>query len=201
MENRYLVSVDDLKSNGLIHGNVDSELITPILLRVQDRTIQMMLGTALYKKLLDYVQTYNNGSGTAIPEPYANLLYKYVIPAIIPHVEMRSTTFVTWRVRNAGAGTFNDQYFKTSTRQEVDDLKKMIEGDSNYYDNELIKHLTWSVTNGTEGGKLYTEYDCGQCIDGGHDPQSKKKTIGNFAFVKGGKSKKHCGRFNDHNRC
>lgn len=181
MEKVYLLSVEDLKANGFIHGNVEVENLTAILYRTQDRIIQKMIGTKLYEKLLTLVQAYNNGDtpSTAIPDPYAELLYKKVIPCMIPHVEKRSTTFATWRIRNAGTGTFNDQYFKTSTRQEVKDLNDLIDQDITFYDNELITYLK------VKGKTVFPEYECGQECEGGHDPQKKKTPVlVNLFFIK-----------------
>lgn len=189
MEKRYIISPEQLMKAGFIHQNTEATSISPIILRVQDRIIQSILGTKLYKKCLDLIQAYNNGNAptTPVPEPYKNLLNNFVIDCLVCYVEMETTTFITWKMRAAGVGQNNDQWFKPSSKQETTDLKKQIEVYAVHYRNQLLAHLEWSLTNGTDGAKLYPEYECGQGVDAGIDPQKKKTTIaGNFLFIKGG---------------
>ena len=55
----FLISAYNLKNLGFISQNVDDTLLSTIIIRVQDTMIEPILGTSLFKRLLEGI-TQNN---------------------------------------------------------------------------------------------------------------------------------------------
>lgn len=177
---RFLISATDLKDNGFIHGNVEDKVLSVLIHRVQHNTIRPILGGVLYKKLLDDVEAYNNGNSpsTPIPANYDTLLNDYVVPCLIPYVEMRATTHLNWKIRNKSVGTANDEHIRSSNRQETKDLVNELETDAIERRNELIKYLC-------DNTDLFPEYL--ECNNVDVKPEGMDSSAGdNFLFVFGG---------------
>lgn len=182
MSKVYLITPEDLASNGFIHGNVEASILNPVIQRVQDNILQYILGTALLNKLKTLVETYNNGSGPTIDEPYLTLYQEYVIPCLVAHCEKKALPYINQRIRNKAVTRANDQYVTASSKAEITDLKQEIESDCTAYENRLVDYL---CENGTT--LFPNEYIFTQAGTGNVNPKTKRiaKTR-NLMFVHGG---------------
>ena len=80
----HLISVSNLKKLSYISSNVDDNLISTIITRVQDTVIEPILGSSLYNHLLQAVD--NNTLNINEQE----LLSKYLSNCLIAAVEVRA---------------------------------------------------------------------------------------------------------------
>lgn len=148
----YIISAEKLTEDGFIHGNVETKVLSTIIERVQLTKIKPALGGVLYRKVLELIQDEQENS-TAIPEPYATLIDTYIVPALIPLVEIRATTHLNWKMKNKAVGTSSDEYIRPSVRQETSDLKDELMADAMAARNELIRYLKANASDFPE----YTE--------------------------------------------
>lgn len=98
MAKALLVSEKTLKSNSIVNDNVDSMYILPAIEYAQDSSLQSVLGTLLYNKLMDLVA---DGSITGETD-YKYLLDEYVTPFLINKVTAEIQLPLAYKLRNQG---------------------------------------------------------------------------------------------------
>ena len=140
----YLVDLETLKHYSYIEGDVNAEKLTVTLKRVQDRYIEPILGTTLYKKLLSDVE--NN----SIIGDYITLM-GYVLDCLYVGCEMKATTHQNFKIRNKYTGVADDQNGRANSVNENNNLKDELNKDFWFYKNRLIGYLK-------DNADLFPEY-------------------------------------------
>jgi hypothetical protein len=157
MNKVLLISEDTLKTYTAINDNVQSDELRFCILQAQAIFIQESLGTNLYDKMLDLVETGDiQLSGNT---KYKLLLDRYIQPTLITYSYYLGMTnfYVKWvsvgLVKNSSEqGTSIDhrtfQYLKSDAKQQ-----------SEFNDNLLRRHLIFNTG-------LYPEYVSGDLNNG-----------------------------------
>ena len=140
------IKTEQLTQYGFVHANVEEDIILNALYRVQDTQIQPVLGTPLFKKIIDMIKAGN------VPEPYYSLMVEKIIPALVPLVEIKLTFHLTSEIENKGVGSNNDEYMRSNSVEQNNNLRNEIWKDARHYLNQLTKHLC------DDNGELYPEY-------------------------------------------
>lgn len=110
----YLLSVATLKTLTTISDNIDEKLIGPEILTAQDLYIHPLLGTALFRKLLDLVDT--NAIRDPANENYKNLLDDHLRPALINYTLSEIPETINFQFSNKGVLT------KTSENSQAPEI-------------------------------------------------------------------------------
>ena len=144
MDNIYLIGEDDLKQYTAINDNVDACYINPAIIKAQDIGLQPLIGTALYKRLLQMV---NDGTIAAEGnEHYKELLDVYVTP----YLRERTAVELVWnlfaKLRNAGVVTSNDQQTQQMSIGDCEYLRKKYDYDADFYGGRLTDYLKANST-------------------------------------------------------
>ena len=142
----YLLSTDDLKKKGLIHTNTDTKILSRSILIVQDREIQPILGSPLFRALLTRVEN-NDWNAT-----YRELMDDYVIPAMVASVDAQVVLFGTNKITNKGTGRVTDDNFNPNNRQDNALIKDELESVADFYKRRLVGFLM------DDNGTNYPEY-------------------------------------------
>ena len=155
MDNIYLIGENDLKQYTVINDNVEAAYINPAIIKAQDIGLQPLIGTALYKRLLQMV---NDGTIAAEGnEHYKELLDVYVTP----YLRERTAVELVWnlfaKLRNAGVVTSNDQQTQQMSIGDCEYLRKKYDYDATFYANRMSDYLRANCSNFPE----YTA--CGNC--------------------------------------
>ena len=128
-----LITPQEIKS-ALPIKNVDEEYVIPAIRLAQDKKIQLILGTNLYEKLQQFVE-----SGS-VPEPYATL--HNLVKDVLLWQSMGELTYtVTWKVRNAGVVQSYGEHIYTSTFGDADQIQNNYFTNANFYENKLQRYL------------------------------------------------------------
>ncbi len=176
-EKIYLIEADDLKAQGFIEKNVETEKLAIIIWRVQFNVIRPLLGGALYRAMLEHVRAEEEDS-TPIPADYLTLLDDYIVPTLIPYVEMRATTHLNWKMRNKSVGDASDEHVKAADAQIISNLRSELKADATEARNVLVRYLKMNTN-------LYPEYLERNCID--PVPEDQDTSTGDqFMFIHGG---------------
>jgi len=158
----YLLSTDDLKKKGLIHQNTDTKLLSRAIQIVQDRELQPLLGSILYRELLSRVET------NTWDADYTELMDDYVVPCLVAMVDAQVVTIGTNKITNKGVGKTTDENFNPNNSQDNalfrDELRKIAE----FYKARLIGLLC------DDDGQKYPEYEEG-ITRTAHDQKPNKK--------------------------
>ena len=146
MKNRFIIPISLIKNKGYTQKNVDDDLLTTTLRRVQDINLKTILGTTFFKRLLDGVENSN------LTADETTLIYEYIAPYLICQVDYRVTNHLAYEIRNKTVGTTDDQYQKTATDQNMNRLQDDLRSDAQAYRNVLIGYLK-------DNCNLFTEYN------------------------------------------
>ena len=146
MDRATFINKEQFTQYGFTHGNVEEELIVNAIWRIQETQIQPLIGTPLFNKLKDLIKA-GSFSGD-----YYDLMVEYIIPALIPMVEIKLTFHLTTEIQNKGVGANSDQYMRSNDVQRNNNLRDELRKDAGHFSDILVKHLC------DDGGKLYPEY-------------------------------------------
>lgn len=130
----YLIDLETLKHYSYIESDVNSEKLLVTLGRVQDRYIEPILGTPLYKKLLLDVEN------STLTGDYVTLM-GYVLNCLYVGCEMKATTHQNFKIRNKYTGVGEDQNGRANSINENNNLKDELDKDFWFYKNRLIGYL------------------------------------------------------------
>lgn len=159
MNTTLLIPSDDLKKYGLITDNVDVSYINPCIIQAQDIDLQQLIGTRLYKRLLEEVEQRETEENYTIPEPYSILISEYIEPYLMQMVQsiMCITGFA--QIRNNGMSVPTGEHDDKASLSECQYLKNYFEGKAKFYSERIITYLK-------ANSNLYPEFcGCDTCAD------------------------------------
>lgn len=130
-----LISTEKIKKRGYIHGNVEDSLLRTIIQRVQDRMVEPIIGTPLFKRLLTGIDD-NDLTANEI-----TLMDNYIVPVMVAGCDYRSVNPITYEIRNKAVGTTRDEHLSPVTESENVRLKDELLSDLKFYQERLIGYL------------------------------------------------------------
>lgn len=155
--NIYLISEDTIKSESYINDNLDSSLLLPSIQSAQDMHLQPLIGTNLYKKLMDLVD--KDEITQESNQHYKYLLDKYIRPFLLYAVQMDIQIPLAFKMRNAGIVQSNNEYVNNSYLTDVQSLKTYYEQKMNFYG---IRISDWLQANSNYIPEYNTRKDCSE---------------------------------------
>lgn len=155
--NIYLISEDTIKSESYVNDNLDSSLLLPSIQSAQDMHLQPLIGTNLYKKLMELIKT--NSINDESNKPYKHLLDKYIRPFLMYAVQMDIQIPLAFKMRNAGIVQSNNEYVNNSYLNDVQSLKTYYEQKMNFYG---IRISDWLQANSNYIPEYNTRKDCSE---------------------------------------
>lgn len=157
--NIYLISEDTIKSESYINDNLDSSLLLPSIQSAQDMHLQPLIGTNLYKKLMDLVD--KDEINQESNQHYKYLLDKYIRPFLLYAVQMDIQIPLAFKMRNAGIVQSNNEYVNNSYLTDVQSLKTYYEQKMNFYG---IRISDWLQANSNYIPEYNTRTDCSEMM-------------------------------------
>lgn len=147
-----------LKAKSLINGNVDFEMISPIIDATQELKIKPLLGTNLYDRVVyestpTGVDTYANLS-TAI----RNLLEGYIQPAMNWYIQADLLLPLKFRSVNKGVMEKNSSQSQAAATSDVQMLEQRYLNKAENYGSRMARFIEANQT-------LYPEYFTNTGID------------------------------------
>lgn len=146
----FLISVEKIKQKGYINKNVESDLVTTTLRRVQDTMLVPVLGTTFFKGLLDRQET------ASLTAEEQELLDDYVAPFLIAATDYKIVPHLNTKIRSKTVGKVQDQHINPTDGGETLKLQDDLRKDMIVYKNALIGHLKDNEDTFTE----YRDYIC-----------------------------------------
>ena len=175
MTDVFLISEAKLREFTDIDNNIDTVLIKNAIREGQDITLQATLGTKLYQKLLNLVDTGDIASSTY--ENYKKLLDDYVQDVLLYAAYFYSIDAIYLRPRNNGLLVPQGGENSTAADRSLFNVKKQsIENKMNYYNDRLTNYLIEEEALFPElnsANKLYQQW-----------PDYNSKYRNPFAFTK-----------------
>jgi len=107
------LSVDYLRDNTVINGNVDSELLEPFVILAQNVHVETIVGTALYDELITQIVA------DTLTADNQTLLDDYLQPALLQWALYEALPFINYKLTNKAISTKNSD---NSDAVELDEL-------------------------------------------------------------------------------
>lgn len=145
----YLMSTDTLKELSLIEENVESGKLAVMLYRVQKTSLEPILGTPLYKKLLSDVDAGN------VTGYYETLLEDYIIDYLVVCCELEYIVSGSNKLMNMGSAKYNPQDTQQNDLPQNNDMRDNLKRHRASYRDSLVGWLRDNKDNVPE----YKEYN------------------------------------------
>lgn len=143
--NILLVSDEMIKERTAIHGNIDPKLLYPDIKVAQDMYIHPILGTALYNKIQDGINT------PPLAEKYKNLLDRYIVDCLIYYTLTDLPTTISYQFWNKGVVRKQGENTELPSMSDLIDLSNKYKNRAEFYANRLRLYLKQNST-------LFPEY-------------------------------------------
>lgn len=144
--NILLLSDQMIKDRTAIHGNIDSELIKPVIKVAQDIYIKPVLGSALFDKL----QTDISSSGTTTGN-YKILLDSYILDTLMWYVLSELPLTLSYQFWNKGVIRKQGIDTDLPSMTELETIHAKYKNWAEYYSNRLRLYLK-------QNASLFPEY-------------------------------------------
>jgi hypothetical protein len=108
----YLIDTNSLKKIALINENVEDTIVRVIIQRVQRGVLRPILGTSLYKRLLQGVT--NNDFNADESE----LMNDYIVPLLGVACDRKSINATTYDIRSKTTGKAGDEHITPVSESE-----------------------------------------------------------------------------------
>lgn len=168
---------DYFKDHSILNENVDWTLVQPIMIMVQDRYIQSILGTNLFDEIADEIQAVN------VSVNNETLLNLYVRKCIIWYVLSELAPILKYRFQNKGVMVRNSENSQPANLEEIQDVAARFKNNAEWYGERITDYLKENSDtyinyyNGTITGddilpnstnftsSLFLDDDCDSCKD------------------------------------
>lgn len=137
MTSTLLTNLDDILHMTSISGSIDEYKINPHILNAQILYLEPILGSDLYEKIIDLVET-NAISGET---NYKLLLDDYIVPSLVFHCCELYIPFNSFIISDVGTFQFQPSNANPNPQSEIDRLSNRYRTIGAKYDDKLVKYL------------------------------------------------------------
>jgi hypothetical protein len=137
-----LITRNDITKNTPLGGSIDADALLPFVRTAQEKYILNLLGTVLYNKLQDDVE-----SQTAFTGYYQTLVEEYVKPTLIWYACVEYIPFSSVQFKSNGAVKQQSETGIAPSKTEVDYLLNKALSNADYYSTRLQDYC---IANNTE---------------------------------------------------
>jgi hypothetical protein len=139
MTNILLISEDYIKTNSGLNNNIWGSYLTPSIREAQDINLQQILGSRLYKSLLDKV-----ADGTirnAVFNPYKTLLDDYIQIYLMYQTISDLVPIIGVKLSNLGVTVSNDEHITNLSQSERELVQTYYGQRAEFYAKRLQVYL------------------------------------------------------------
>jgi len=130
-----LISDSDVKSFTSMDGNIDPDLIMPLINAAQDTEIERLIGSALLTKLKTEVEN------DTLAGDYLILLENYLKPTLAWFTFSYFIPFNAYQYNNKGIFKHSSESSITPEKNEIDYLREKAATQATHYANRMTKWL------------------------------------------------------------
>ena len=130
------ISRNDIIKNTPLQGAVDADRLLPFVRTAQEKYILNLLGTVLYNKLQDDVE-----SQTPFTGYYQTLMEDYVKPTLIWYACVEYLPFSATQFKSEGAVKYKSEQSEAVGKNEIDYLATKAQDNAEYYATRMQDYL------------------------------------------------------------
>ena len=149
MATTLFITQSDLKNNSIVDGSVDPDKFIQFVKIAQEIHIQNFLGTRLYERLINYIETTNNPQDT---DPEKILLDEHVKNMTIFWSLVEYTPFASYHITNKAVLKHSSETAENVSKSDVDFLVKKYRDIAQYYTDRFVDFIIYNQTT-------YPEYN------------------------------------------
>jgi len=149
MATTLFITQSDLKNNSIVDGSVDPDKFIQFVKIAQEIHIQNFLGTRLYERLINYIETTNNPQDT---DPEKILLDEHVKNMTIFWSLVEYTPFASYQITNKAVLRHSSETAENVSKSDVDFLVKKYRDIAQYYTDRFVDFIIYNQTT-------YPEYN------------------------------------------
>lgn len=127
------LSVDYLRDNTVINGNVDSELLEPYILMAQNIHVEPILGSKLYSEIVTNI--------ASLSVDNKQLMDDYIQPALIQWSLYESLPFINYRLTNKAISTKSSDNSDPIELNELHYLRTAVRDAAEYLSERVTVYL------------------------------------------------------------
>lgn len=135
----FLISEDYIKTNSGLNDNVFGTYLTPAIREAQDIKLQEILGSALYKSLLEKVE--NGAIRNPLFAPYKTLLDEYIQIYLMYQTIANLVPIIGVKLSNLGVVISNDEHVVNLSQNERDLIQTYYSQRAEFYGKRLQEYL------------------------------------------------------------
>lgn len=129
------IDTEYIKNNSIINDNVDNELIIPFITLAQDKYIETLIGTRLFRKLEDDI------SGDTVSGIYKTILNNYIARTLKEWVIYEAMPFLNFKITNKSILKKDGDNSESADLSELRYLRNGIRDSAEYYSERLRRYL------------------------------------------------------------
>ncbi len=149
MATTLFITQSDLKNNSIVDGSVDPDKFIQFVKIAQEIHIQNFLGTRLYERLINYIETTNTPRDT---DPEKILLDEHVKNMTIFWSLVEYTPFASYQITNKAVLRHSSETAENVSKSDVDFLVKKYRDIAQYYTDRFVDFIIYNQTT-------YPEYN------------------------------------------
>ena len=130
------ITRNDIIKNTPLQGAVDADRLLPFIRTAQEKYILNLLGTVLYNKLQDDVE-----SQTPFTGYYLTLMEEYVKPTLIWYACVEYIPFSATQFKSEGAVKYKSEQSEAVPKSEIDYLGQKAQDNAEWYATRLQDYL------------------------------------------------------------
>lgn len=139
MTNILLISEDFLKTNSGLNDNMFGKSLLPAIREAQDIYLQQIIGSTLYNKLLELVDSETIGDNDNAL--YKELLDNYVRSYLLYQTIVQVIPVTNVKLSNYGTTLSDDQYLVNLSQGEAELIEKHYQNLSDFYARRLQEFI------------------------------------------------------------
>lgn len=147
MENVLLISFDDILHYTSISGSIDEYKVNPHIFNAQILYLEPLLGSDLYNKLINLVETDAISGETN----YKTLLDSYITPSLVFHSLELFVPINSFVIADGGTFQFAPTNANPNSLNEIERLAQKYRLMADKYDQKLLSYLC-------KNSSLFSEY-------------------------------------------
>ena len=130
------ITRNDIIKNTPLQGAVDADRLLPFIRTAQEKYILNLLGTVLYNKLQDDVE-----SQTPFTGYYLTLMEEYVKPTLIWYACVEYIPFSATQFKSEGAVKYKSEQSEAVSKSEIDYLGQKAQDNAEWYATRMQDYL------------------------------------------------------------
>ena len=138
-----LIDEETIKKESIIEKNVDSKILSKVIVNIQELYLKEILGSKLYQLLLSAVNELMVNQ-VALSAEYSTLLNEYVQPYLIHAVCADFIVMNNYKISNKGVLKMNDNAANNATSDDIEYMKNYVDNYVGQYKKNLVEYLKTS---------------------------------------------------------